>query len=535
MGDGTGLNQKSEKRGNKRLKQSNPVDTFLSKVNSQDDVVTEDDTRALAELENKFLVSDMKNFILERRRNEARRQELIAAEKKAPHPFAVVDTNDLLLLTNHWHGTVAQGATEELARRQLITFTQHTYTGYVASWHHIEYAKKLDAFIRKEIKNLMVFMPPQHGKSELCSRRMPAKLLGDRPDSRVAIVSYNHTFASKFNRDVQRIIDSEEYQTLFPGTMLNAQNIRTVAGTYVRNADEFEIVGKRGSLVSVGVGGGLTGRPVDVLIIDDPYKDQKAAWSPVTRSSIQDWYDAVAQTRLHNESQQLITLTRWHEDDLAGRILKAERDKWEVVIFPAIKEGPPIEYDPREPGQALWPEVHSLERMEAAKKRNLYVFNAMYQQNPKPAEGLLFPPDSLNYFAAEDIVNMDFDTILAVSDVADRGSDYYCMPIVGVKGERIYFLDVIYTQEPVKVTIPLTLAKLKEWRPVRHRIESNAGGSIFAHSIREQKETATLLRKRPPAPIRKRESLWPPGRFRNFAGSAPIMCMVPSMRPLCGH
>lgn len=461
------------------------------------DAISDEDLQALSELADEVDSADLEVFIVSQRREEIQRQEAQLQEsQKNDRPFQLLLTPRLLELAGHWHSAVALGAREELARRELIHFTQVTYPGYTANWHHVEYAKKLDAFVRGDIKNLMVFMPPQHGKSELCSRRMPAKLLGNDPDLRIAIISYNHIFASKFNRDIQRIIDSEQYRRLFPDTTLNAQNIRTVVGNYLRNADEFEVVGHRGGLVSVGVGGGLTGRPVDILIIDDPYKSQKDAWSPTIRRSIQDWYDTVALTRLHNKSRQLLTLTRWHEDDLAGRILKSEPEKWETVKFPAIKEGGPLPYDPRLPGEALWPEVHSLERMEAVKKRNAFVFQAMYQQDPKPAEGLLFPPDTLNYFSHEDIADKHFDSIVAVSDVADRGSDYYCMIIAGISGDSIYILDVVYTQEPVKVTIPLTLGKLREWRPAKHRIESNNGGSIFAHTIREQKTTTTTIEEK---------------------------------------
>lgn len=504
------LNNPNKEKSTELYKRMSSVST--ANIDSQ-----KADLKAFKELGNEINISDLEVYILNRRRQEAQKQENeLVSEKKNDRPFKALSDSRLLELLKYWHQPVADCANEELARRELIYFTKHTYPGYLANWHHIEYAKKLDAFMRGKIKNLMVFMPPQHGKSELCSRRMPAKLLGNNPDIRVAIISYNHVFASKFNRDIQRIIDAEQYRLLFPDTTLSESNIRTVAGNYLRNADEFEIVGHRGSLVSVGIGGGLTGRPVDILIIDDPYKSQKEAWSPTIRRSVQEWYDTVALTRLHNNSQQLITLTRWHEDDLAGHILKNEKDDWDVVIFPAIKEGKPLSYDPRKPGEALWPEVHSRKRMEAVKKRNSFVFQAMYQQDPKPAEGLLFPPDSLNYFDDEDIRGIDFDTIVAISDVADRGSDFYFMPIGGVKGERIYVLDIIFTQEPVKVTIPLTLSKLSEWRPSKHRIESNNGGSIFAHSIREQKTTSTTIEEKVTTSNKETRILMASGQIQEY-------------------
>ena len=320
---------------------------------------------------------------------------------------------------------IARAAKMELARRSLIDFTKYTNPLYIENWHHVSYAAKLDAFAAGRIKKLMVFMPPQHGKSELCSRRLPAKMLGDNPDLRAGLVSYNHDFASKFNRDVQRIIDSREYAGLYPETRLNTANIRAAVGSWLRNSDEFEIVGRQGGLVTVGIGGGLTGRALDVLIIDDPYKDPKDAWSPTVRRSIQDWYDTVATTRLHNDSRQLITLTRWHQDDLAGVILKREPGEWEVVKFQAIKEGDPTDIDPRHEGEALWPERHSLARLLSAKQSNPHVFMSLYQQDPRPAEGLLFPAEALNYFEMEDIRGRTPDGVIAVADVADTGEAYY--------------------------------------------------------------------------------------------------------------
>lgn len=398
-----------------------------------------------------------------------------------------------MLYTRMQRQEIARAAERELARRKLIEFTKYTNPLYDENWHHVSYAAKLDAFAAGKIKKLMVFMPPQHGKSELCSRRLPAKMLGDNPDLRIALVSYNHDFASKFNRDVQRIIDSQGYMDIYPETRLNTANIRTVVGTWLRNSDEFEVVGRLGGLVTVGIGGGLTGRALDVLIIDDPYKDPKDAWSPTVRRSIQDWYDTVATTRLHNDSRQLVTLTRWHQEDLAGTILRREPDEWEVVKYQAIKEGNPTADDPRQEGEALWPERHSLERLLSAKKSNPHVFVSLYQQDPKPAEGLLFPAESLNYFEMKDIQGITPDGVIAVADVADTGSDYYCMLIAYLFGYDIYVVDVIYTQAQAEVTEPLTLGALNTWRVQRFRIESNAGGRLYAKSIQEKTNGYTVI------------------------------------------
>ena len=166
----------------------------------------------------------------------------------------------------------------------------------------------------------MITVPPQHGKSEGSTRRLPAYMLGVNPDLRIAVSSYNSTFASKFNRDIQRIIDTPEYNHVFSDTLLSGSIKQS--SQFLRNSTEFEIVNKKGSLKSVGRGGALTGNPVDVMIMDDLYKDFAEGNSPIIRDSVWDWYTTVVKTRLHNDSQELIVFTRWHEDDLIGRLEK---------------------------------------------------------------------------------------------------------------------------------------------------------------------------------------------------------------------
>ena len=224
---------------------------------------------------------------------------------------------------------------------------------------------------------------PTHN-SELASRRFPAYLLGKNPNLKIVCASYSHDLAASFNRDVQRIIDDAAYYELFPETTLGRSNVKTSAkGNFLRNADEFEIVGKKGSYKSVGVCGGLTGRKVDIAIIDDPVKDSMEANSAVYRDRVWDWYMNVLRTRLHNDSQELLIMTRWHEDDLAGRLLERENN-WDVVSLPAIAEE---KEEFRHIGEALWPERHSLERMLNIKELSPRTFTSLYQQRPSPEEG----------------------------------------------------------------------------------------------------------------------------------------------------
>lgn len=227
-------------------------------------------------------------------------------------------------------------------------------------------------------------MPPQHGKSEIISRSFPAYALGRNPDLKIAGTSYSANLVEQFSRSIQRIIDSKEYQDIFPDTYLNGSNVRTDVKGYLRNVDIFETVGHKGFYKAVGVGGSLTGTPVDIAIIDDPVKDALEAYSSIYRERVWDWYTSVLLTRLHNESKQLFIMTRWHDDDLAGRILKREADKWTVLSIPAIRETleDGNDFDPRKVGEALWPQRHSLERFLDAQKRSPRFFSALYQQHP---------------------------------------------------------------------------------------------------------------------------------------------------------
>lgn len=280
----------------------------------------------------------------------------------------------------------------ELVKREFAEFVKFTKPDYHANWHHDVLCSKIDDFARGKIKKMMVFMPPQHGKSELSTRRYPAYQLGLNPKAKIAICSYSDTIATSFNRDIQRIIDDEPFSKIFPDTYLNESNVvtTTAKNDYLRNASIFETVGHRGYVVTVGVGGSLTSRTVDIGIIDDPFKDRQDAMSKKIRDTIWSWYTDVFKTRLHNESQQLVIMTRWHPEDLAGKILAQEND-WDVVVFQAIKEK---EYpnDPRQAGEALWPEKHSLERILAVKRDSPITFNSLYQQEPRVSdEQLVFP------------------------------------------------------------------------------------------------------------------------------------------------
>lgn len=252
-------------------------------------------------------------------------------------------------------------------------------------WFHKVIAEHLDLVLEGKIKKLMIFMPPQHGKSELSTRSFPAYALGKHPQLKLALASYNATLAEQFSNEIQRRMSSDEYKILFPETKLSEKK-----GEAIKTAEYFQTVGKGGYLRAVGRGGSLTGTAVDLGIIDDPLKDRQEAQSIIIKQQLWDWYTDVWETRLHNNSKQILIQTRWYDDDLAGRLLERD-DDWTIIEFPAIKERAENNYDPREVGEALWEEKHSLERLLKVKKNEPFSFESLYQQNPKPSvESLIY-------------------------------------------------------------------------------------------------------------------------------------------------
>lgn len=283
----------------------------------------------------------------------------------------------------------------ELARRSMKYFVPYINQTYDTQWFHRYTMDRLDAFEKGEVKRLMISMPPQTGKSELSTRTFVPFLIGKNPTRKVAMATYGQQLSNSFNRDIKANMMSKEYQNLFPDIMLG-----TRAGdmAILENSMERMDIGVKkeggftrsgGFIKTTSVTSPLTGTPVDILVIDDLFKDMEEAQSETVRQSRWDWWFSVANSRLHNDSQVVFLMTRWHEDDLAGKLLKAQGDEWEVIRFPAIKDKFSADYDPREEGEALWPNKHSKERMLQIKRDNPTTFNALYQQDPKPPENLL--------------------------------------------------------------------------------------------------------------------------------------------------
>ena len=360
---------------------------------------------------------------------------------------------------------------------------------------------------------------PTHN-SQGASRVLPAALLGRNPDLKIVLCSYADTIAKDFNRDVQRIIDSEEYRKIYPDTTLNGSNVVTVASNYLRNSSVFEIVGHKGSMRVVGRGGSLTSKTADVMIFDDLYKDSAEANSPVIRQGAWDWYTKVALTRLHNDSQKLIVFTRWHPEDIIGKIIESEEvvfvknwsdfdniphGAWALINFEAIKTGPPTEIDPREPGTALWESRHSLERLLKQREIDPVGFQCLFQGNPGSAEGRLFQPFKTW------VEKSDYGRYVRSGcyiDVADEGNDYHCAICYDIyrSDNQIYneqtrrfepllfalVTDVEFTDESTDVTTVTVPRMINTCGSQKVWVESNNGGSQYEKVIKKKIRALTV-------------------------------------------
>lgn len=336
----------------------------------------------------------------------------------------------------------------ELARRYFSRFVPFVKKDYSMQWFHETISNSLQSVFENKVQRLMLFVPPQHGKSELSTRSLPAWVLGKNPDEKIVVASYAASLASGFNRDIQRRIDSDEYRLLFQNTKLNGSNLTSGAtGGALRNSEIFEIVGRNGFVKTVGRGGGLTGTPVDLAIIDDPIKDREEAQSPKILETLWGWYVDVIETRLHNFSRVILIQTRWAEDDLAGRLLKRDGhynavsnpNGWVVLRFPALKTSDVNDYDSRPLDAALWPERHSWERLNKVRQTSTVTFNALYQQDPKPStDALVFPK-----WSTVESFPLDCQSEFYVLDFGFT-NDPTAVALCGILGRNLYVKELIY-------------------------------------------------------------------------------------------
>ena len=264
-------------------------------------------------------------------------------------------------------------------QNDLLAFAQYVHPGYRVAPHLRTLADRLqDAEAGRSLR-LITNMPPRHGKTLLGSKLFCAWALGRNPDRPIIVASYSASMAYAISRAVRSYVKSERFRNVFPGVEL-AEDSQAI--------DAWHLAGHEGGLRAVGVGGSITGHGAGLLIVDDPIRGRAEAESELMRNKVSDWYGADAYTRLEPDGAIVVTHTRWHEDDLTGRLLAAqttdpEADQWDCLHMPALDDD----------GQALWPERYPATRLRQIRANiGAYDWEALYQGRPTAPEGALIRP-----------------------------------------------------------------------------------------------------------------------------------------------
>lgn len=339
----------------------------------------------------------------------------------------------------------------DIARQSFRHFIEFVQPSFLFNWHHFVLIDALERLARREYTQLIVTMPPRHSKSELISRLFPAWLFACNQDERVVLASYAAGLAASMGKDCQRIMSGPDYRRLFPQARLADNVAQSERQGAQQTGKQFDIVGAKGYYMPVGVGGGLTGFGYTVGIVDDPIKNAQEADSETYRNNTEEWYNTTFKTRDDPNAVEIICQTRWHEDDLTGRILKKHEPGRLFISFPAIAE---TNEDHRKVGEALWESRYS--RASLLHRQSLIgsrAWNALYQQRPAPAEGALIKREWFRYYDARAYnfaskrVNFYFDTAYTDKEQNDptagiayvkEGADYY---ILDCDAKHLEFLE----------------------------------------------------------------------------------------------
>lgn len=358
-----------------------------------------------------------------------------------------------------------------VARDKLLAYAVGLNPAYRTPPHLRMLASKLEAVERGEISRLAVFMPPRHGKSNLASEIFPAWYLGRRPEEQVMFTTYAQDLADGFGRKVRNAVADPRHTRSFPESVLAEDS---------QSAKKFNTT-KGGVYYAVGAGGPVTGRGADLLIIDDPLKNREEADSKLIRDKLWDWYASTAYTRLMPGGAVVLIQTRWHEDDLAGRLLRGTED-WEILNLPALAE----ESDPlsRIAGTALWPEQY--DELALTKIRSTIgerEFAALYQQRPAPLEGALFRRQWIDRRPAPRSgcrIAMGVDLALSLK----QGADYTALVVIA-RDEfgKLYVLDAVRERADFPTALSLIRLMADKWKPQKIGIEQVAYQAVVVQEL----------------------------------------------------
>ena len=360
-----------------------------------------------------------------------------------------------------------------LAQTNFLKFVKQVWPEFVEGSHHIKIAEKFQDLAEGKIKRLIVNMPPRHTKSEFASFLFPAWMMGRDP--RLKIIQTTHTaeLSYRFGRKVRNLMEENAFQDIFDDLQLSQDS--KAAGRWETN--------KGGEYFAAGVGGAITGRGADLLIIDDPHSEQDAL-SETAMESAYEWYTSGPRQRLQPGGKIVIVMTRWSTKDLTGQLMKAQTDvkadQWEVVEFPAILENKPI-----------WPQYWKLEELESVKASlSVAKWNAQWQQNPTSEEGSIIKREWWKIWESRQLPNLQhiiqsYDTAFSKKETAD----YSAITTWGVflyndVTPNIILLDMKKGRWDFPDLKRIAMEEYQYWEPETIIIEQKASGTPLTHELR---------------------------------------------------
>ena len=364
---------------------------------------------------------------------------------------------------------------QEAIRQDFLSFVKHMWPSFIEGEHHKIMADKFNKVASGEIKRLIINMAPRHTKSEFASNFLPAWMIGKQPDLKIIQATHNAELAVRFGRKAKSLMDSEEYKEIFN----------------TRLRDDSQAAGKGetaqgGEYYAAGVGGSITGRGADLLIIDDPHSEQDAM-NRASFDRVYEWYTSGPRQRLQPRGRIILVMTRWNVADLTGKLQRAQKepkaDQWEVIEFPAIMPS----------GKPVWPEYWKLAELESVKASvAIGKWNAQYQQNPTAEEGSIIKREWWNVWEKDEIpplmhVIQSYDTAFMKKET----SDYSAITTWGVfkpdedTPPQLILVDAVKDRFEFPELRKIAKEQYDYWKPETVIVEAKASGLPLTYELRK--------------------------------------------------
>ena len=365
---------------------------------------------------------------------------------------------------------------DQSVRDDFLAFVKHMWPEFIEGEHHKIMAEKFNRVARGELKRLIINMAPRHTKSEFASNFLPAWMIGNNPKLKIIQATNNAELAVRFGRKAKTVIDQEEYQDIF-GTRLREDS---------QAAGKWETA-QGGEYYAAGVGGSITGRGADLLIIDDPHSEQDAL-NAASYDRVYEWYTSGPRQRLQPGGRIIVVMTRWSVADLTGKLIKGQKepkaDQWEVIEFPAILPS----------GNPVWPGYWKLEELEAVKASvSVQKWNAQYQQNPTSEEGAIIKKDWWKKWPKDKLpplahVIQSYDTAFMKKETADFSAITTWGVFYPNEDESEAHLILVDSVKD-RYEFPELRKKAKEqydyWKPESVIVEAKASGLPLTYELRK--------------------------------------------------